>query len=217
MLAAGEGTSGLGVHLLNFGINGVKIIGLANGTHNVTSSDQCRLNCPPGQEGRIVEYTYTGFASMLSLAKPRVAVVQVGINDVWFPGGTGPTRAVANAQEYATVLQTEFVQPAARLGVKLVLASVTTIGELKAGTNSYDTTLDSFQAAAKQAAAEASIPFVDLRRAYTEFETLVNVSSRHQSTWPHAGILTYDGVHPATDGDKMLVEQHAGGLLAALA
>jgi hypothetical protein len=87
--------------------------------------------------------------------------------------------------------------------MQLVLASVTTIGELKAGTNSYDATLNSFQAAAKQVADEASIPFVDLRRAYTEFETLVNVSSRYQSTWPHAGILTYDDVHPATDGDKM--------------
>ena len=115
------------------------------------------------------------------------------------------------------MLLTEFVRPAAKLGVKLVLASVTTIGELRAGSNDYDATLDSFQAAAKQVAAEASVPFVDLRKAYTEFEELVNSSARHQSTWPYTGILTYDGVHPATDGDKMLVDQHAGGLLAALA
>ena len=55
ILAAGEGTSGLGVRLVNYGINGVKTIGLANGTHNVTGSDQCRLDCPPGQQGRIVQ------------------------------------------------------------------------------------------------------------------------------------------------------------------
>ena len=65
-----------------YGINGVKAIGLANGTHSVTSSDQCRLDCPPGQHGQMEKYTYTGFANMLALTKPRVAVVQVGINDV---------------------------------------------------------------------------------------------------------------------------------------
>ena len=38
-LAQGVGTKDLGVTLTNFGINGVKTLGLANGTINVTSSD----------------------------------------------------------------------------------------------------------------------------------------------------------------------------------
>ncbi len=210
-LAQGAGTQHLGVTLTNFGVNGVKTLGLANGTINVTSSDYIN--------GTLVKYVYRGFAHMLAAAepKPRVAVVQVGINDVWFPGGTGPTRAVADAKEYASVLYSQFVQPAAQLGIKLVLASVTVIGEKKPGTNPLDKTLDSFQAAMRQVASEASVPFVDLRAAYIAYETRVNAtSSRHQSTWPHAGILTYDGVHPTEDGDKMLVAQHAAGILKAL-
>jgi lysophospholipase L1-like esterase len=212
-LASGPGTADLGVQLLNFGVNGIKTIGLANGTINVTSSDYI--------DGRFVKYVYRGFANMLAAAdpKPRVAVVQVGINDVWFPGGTGADRAVADAEQYASVLYAQFVRPAAAQGVKLVLASVTVIGEKQAGTNANDKTLDAFQAAMHRVATEGGVPFTDLRAAYTAYESKANGTSqqRHQSTWPHAGILTYDGVHPSEDGDKMLVNQHAGGILAALA
>jgi lysophospholipase L1-like esterase len=233
-LAQGTGTKDLGVTLTNFGINGVKTLGLANGTINVTSSDYINgklvkyvglatYGDPSGLHKVDVSlshrYVYRGFANMLAAAqpKPRVVIVQIGINDVWFPGGTGPTRAVANAKEYASVLYSQFVQPAAKLGVKLVLASVTVIGEKRAGTNPLDKTLDSFRDGMRQVASEADIPFTDLRAAYTAYEIRVNATtSRHQSTWPHAGILTYDGVHPSEDGDKMLVAQHAAGILKAL-
>ena len=39
MHGAGEGTKDLNVTLTNFGVNGIKTLGLANGTVNVTSSD----------------------------------------------------------------------------------------------------------------------------------------------------------------------------------
>ena len=78
--------------------------------------------------------------------------------------------------------------------------------------------MDAFQAAMRQVAQEGNIPFTDLRTAYQKFEALANASTtRHQGyAWPHAGILTYDGVHPSHDGDEMLVAQHAGGILKAL-
>ncbi len=80
----------------------------------------------------------------------------------------------------------------------LVIASVSTIGEAPDGANPDDAQLDAFSAAQKQVADDLDVPFVPLRDVDEAYETANNCLSLH------AGLLTYDGVHPSARGGANL-------------
>ncbi len=190
-LAASPSTKALNVTLVNEGVNGG------------TTSDLVLGFSPWG--ALVPNRT---FADVVALLQPTVVAFQIGINDVLQqPCGA----RCSNTSEFARILRTELIDVARAVGAAVYVTSVTVIGEAPPFSSPTDLLLDSFARAAMLVAAEAGVPFVDLRDAYKDYDLSENCMHLHD------GLLTYDGVHPTSpDGATMLANAHAGGILAAL-
>lgn len=137
--------------------------------------------------------------------------MQIGINDVWQAGPACGARC-SNASAFPALFEAGIAAPVAARKAQLVIASVSTIGELRDGGNALDAELDAFAAMQAALAARLGVPFVALRAADEAYEAANNCLGLAH------GLLTYDGVHPLSPrGAVNLANLHAGGLLAAMA
>ena len=198
-LAASPHTSGVAVRILNQGVNGG------------TLSDLIAGYSPWGHLNPSRAQTNITFAQTLDADRPDYVVVQIGINDVWQAGAACGARC-SNVTAFPGLFGAGIAGPVAARGAQLVVASVSTIGELRDGGNALDAELDAFAAMQASLAARLRVPFVALRAADEAYEAANNCVGL-----PH-GLLTYDGVHPLSPrGAVNLANLHAGGLLAAMA
>jgi lysophospholipase L1-like esterase len=199
-LAASPHTAGVAVRILNQGVNGGTLADLIAG------------HSPWGHLNPSRPQTNITFAQTLAADLPDYVVVQIGINDVWQAGAACGARC-SNVSAFPALFEAGIAAPvAAARGAQLVIASVSTIGELRDGGNALDAELDAFAAMQAALAARLGVPFVALRAADEAYEAANNCLGL-----PH-GLLTYDGVHPTSPrGALNLANLHAGGLLAAMA
>ena len=148
------------------------------------------------------------FARVVDMLKADVVAIQIGINDILqLPCGA----RCSNVSAFMAVLRTQLIDVALATGAAVYVASVSVIGESPPFDSETDGELDAFARAAALVAAEAGVPFVDLRDAYKQYDLAENCMLLHE------GLLTYDGVHPTQpDGATLLANAHAGGIIAAL-
>ena len=134
---------------------------------------------------------------------PTMAVVYIGINDVWhfaIPGHTGTPTDL-----YESGLRSIVARLLAS-GEIVILCTPSVIGEKRDGTNPQDNMLNEYSEISRAVAEAAGISVCDLRR---EFTTYLNV---HNDGDTSSGVLTVDGVHLNDAGNRLV----AGAVLRAL-
>lgn len=138
--------------------------------------------------------------------RPTLVFICIGVNDVWHSQrdeGTPIARYEAGLRNIIKQLHD--------LGVFVVLATPAVIGEKTNGSNPLDAMLEPFVAVSRRIAAETGATLCDLRRAFLEHLRRANREQHEQ------GILTEDGVHLTPAGNRLLAEQAAESIAAALA
>ncbi|MEI7900769.1 MAG: family 20 glycosylhydrolase [bacterium] len=194
-LDAGAGTSGRNIDCINRGINGGGVLSVRDG--------EATLNGYGGTQP-------IPFAQALAADQPGVAVVFIGINDVWWRNTSTNTFAGA-LRDLAATAQTS--------GVRLVLATLTVHYERPDGSNTDDPAIEVFAQLTRQAAADTGATLVDLRRVYIAYLQNNNwqLNLDGSLTYADSGILTYDGVHPTSTGNDLLADFIAQGIYDSLA
>src|SRR5262249_47326173 len=123
--------------------------------------------------------------------KPTIVFIQIGVNDAG--AGVTPKQFKAQLEELIDRLQ--------KGGAKVILCSLTSLGEKHDGTNRIDDKLDALADVARTVAKEQKIPLNDLRKAF------VNYWKEHNTDNKPSGILTYDGNHFNDTDMKFVAEQ----------
>jgi len=194
-LKSGEGAKGRAVKLVNRGINGGGVLQIRDGSTN---------SAYPGSSAQ------KPFAAVIAAEKADVAVVFIGINDVWW-------RKTEPAVFEQALHELHAAAKANR--TRLVLATLTVRGELPDGKNSDDAKIEQFAEITRKVAATTGATLVDLRRAYVAYLQNHNAELRVDGTlyFVPAGVLTYDGVHPSDRGNELLANLISDGIVRALA
>jgi lysophospholipase L1-like esterase len=142
-----------------------------------------------GVEGDTVSSLYRRLDKDVLSEGADVAVVLIGINDVLEGNETD-----AFEDDYQAV-----IKKLASVGIKVVLCTLTIVGEDETGENSYDEVLDTFSAVIRNLALANELPVVDLRNAFLNHNRTYN--------YTEAGdLLTYDHVHLTKEGDKLVAK-----------
>jgi len=184
-------TKDLNVKLIKRGINGGKSTNLRDGCVNL-------YRC-----------TQDPFAKVIAADGASVAVIYIGINDVWH-GKKGTT-----PEDFEACLK-QLVAQARAAKVVPVLATLTTIGEKPDGTNKLDAKLDAYAEITRRVAARTDTTMVDLRRAFIA-HLKANNTKGADGQYKTKGVLTYDGVHMLPAGNNLLADQLSRGIVKALA
>ncbi|MBI1904264.1 MAG: G-D-S-L family lipolytic protein [Planctomycetia bacterium] len=123
--------------------------------------------------------------------KPSIVFIQIGVNDA--ARGVTPKEFKAQLEELIGRLQ--------KGGAKVVLCSLTSLGEKHDGTNRIDDKLDALADVARTVAKEQKIPLNDLRKAFVAYW------KEHNQENKASGLLTYDGNHFNDVGHQFVAEQ----------
>jgi lysophospholipase L1-like esterase len=186
------------MRLINRGINGGGILAVRDGT------DTGAYVSPQNQNGN-----QAGFAEVLKHDRATIAVMIIGINDVWWRD-TAP-------ETYAAALR-DIAAAAKQQGTQLILVTLTGIGEKPDGTNPYDTACDQFAELVREVARECEVPLVDLRRVFRAYQQNHNARLRLDGrVVPRSEfLLTYDGVHLTAVGNELVANHLASAIVAVL-
>ncbi|MCY2932458.1 MAG: GDSL-type esterase/lipase family protein [Planctomycetota bacterium] len=193
-LGSGAGTKNLGVQCINRGDNGGGVLQILNGE--------------PGTTTGFGDTAPLAFSAAIAADHSDVAVVFIGINDVWWRGTSAAT--------FQNAL-TQIVNLGHAANCKVVLATLTVHNELPDGTNPDDVKIEQFAQITRDVASSAGATLVDLRAAYIAYEKNNNYtlhldgSLSYQST----GVLTYDGIHPTDTGNLLLADLISQGIYNA--
>jgi lysophospholipase L1-like esterase len=190
----GAGTAGKGIVTVNHGDDGAGVLQVLNGEATTN-----------GFGGTVPR----PFATTIATDHPDIAVVSIGVNDVWWRGTPADT--------FQQTLQTIVFQ-GKTAGVTMVLATLAVNGEKPDGTNPNDATYDQFAQITRDVASSTATTLVDLRKAFIYYEMNNNqyVIQRSGSGYQSSGILTYDGVHPTTLGNSLLSDMISEGIYQSL-
>ena len=194
-IGTGAGTQGKTITLVNRGING----GTAANIRDGASSG--------GYPGSVAQ---ASFSSLLTSDQATIAVVFIGINDIWWAGTT--------AADYEQTLR-DMAASAAAKGVKLIFATPAAHNESPVGADSLDPAIDQFANIVYAVASDTGASFVDLRTAFVSYWKNNNYQLRLDGTivpLQSYGILTYDGVHPTTLGNQLIANLMATGILTSI-
>ncbi len=197
-IAQGESTKGRKINLINRGINGGGVLSIRDG------SEKAAYVSPQNQDG-----PQAPFAQVIAKDKADVAVVLIGINDVWWRN-TSP-------EDFEKAMH-DLVEAAKKNKTRLILATLTSIGEMPDGTNPKDKACDQFAQLTRKVAEETGATLVDLRTVFKAYLQNHNARLRVDGSlvMRNAGVLTYDGVHPSDAGNDLIADHLAAGIVQAL-
>jgi N-acetyl-beta-hexosaminidase/lysophospholipase L1-like esterase len=190
----GEGTKDKTIAVINRGINGGGVLQVRDGSKEAAF---------PGSSAQ------KPFAELLASDKADVAVVLIGVNDVWWRKTT--------PEDFEAALR-NIAQAAKAAKVRLVISTLTIQGEVPDNKNPNDAKLDQYAGLTETVAKEFGVPFVNARDVYKAYLLNNNAELRVDGSLyiKTTGILTYDGVHPNGNGVNLLTQLISDGLLRVL-
>jgi lysophospholipase L1-like esterase len=190
-LNAGEGSKGLGVKLINHGVNGGGVLTLRDGdTGNAhVGGTQPRPS-----------------AENLATDKPDVAVIYIGINDIWWR----KTSPVDFVKALTDLVKTAKVVP--------VLATLSAWGDCPTAKNANNAKADEYAELTRKVAADTGATLVALRKGFMACLMNENRELRLNGSLRFAdkGVLTGDGVHANGRGNELLADLICQGIFDAL-
>ncbi len=158
-IKTGEGTKRSRVKLVNRGINGGGALQVHDGATN---------RAYPGSSAQ------KPFAEVIAIDKADLAVVFIGINDVWWRK-TAP-EAFENALR-------DLVTSAKANHTRLVLATLTVRGELPDGRNSDDPKIDQYAELTRKVARGTGTTLVDLRKVCVAYWSMTIIPPHRLDSW----------------------------------
>jgi lysophospholipase L1-like esterase len=125
-----------------------------------------------------------------------IVVIFIGINDIWhkLTGGGTPVR------EFEAIYEA-LIKRIISAEIKVVLCTPTVIGEKRQYQNQQDEDLEIYSEIVRSLALKFSLPLVDLRKAFLNFNLLNNTESHE------FGILTFDKVHLNDNGNQVVAKE----------
>ncbi|MDA1014137.1 MAG: GDSL-type esterase/lipase family protein [Planctomycetota bacterium] len=193
-LKIGVGTKGLSVKLFNHGINGGGVLSVRDGSEKAAYVDSKNTN---GKQAP--------FADVIKSDRTNVAVVFIGINDVWWRK-TSPA-------DFEKALR-DIVAAAKAHQTKLVLATLSVYQEKPDGSNPMDAKCDQYAEITRKVARSTATTLVDLRRVFLAYLRNHNAQLRIDGSmvFSNTGVLTYDGVHPNAIGNALIADLISQGI-----
>lgn len=189
-IAAGAGTKALGIRVMNHGVNGAGVQTIRDG--------QDSKNHAGGTKPE-------PFAKTLAADKSTVAVIFIGVNDVWWKKST--------PEAYGKMLR-ELVDQAKANKTLPVLA---TLALLKDSPIQPNPLCDDYAEVMRGVARETGTVLVDLRKAFLACLANEAITVYPGGRWTcDDKLLNHDGVHTTGRGDALLTNLIAQGILEAL-
>ena len=190
-IAAGAGTKALGIRVMNHGVNGAGVQTIRDG--------QDSKNHAGGTKPE-------PFAQTLAADKSAVAVIFIGVNDVWWKKST--------PEQYGKMLR-ELVDQAKANKTIPVLA---TLALLKDSPIKPNPQCDVYAEVMRGVARETGTALVDLRKAFMACLSNEAITVYPGGRWTcDDKWLNHDGVHTTGRGDSLLANLIAQGIFEALA
>ncbi len=186
-------TKDLGITLYNHGINGGGALQILDGSPKAAYHNKLHGGAQ------------APFAQMIDEDKTDIAVLFIGINDVWWRKTT--------PEDFRKQL-TAIAEAARKHGTKLVVATMAVHGELPNGENKDDAKIEKYVQITRDVAKAAGAPLVDLRKAYIAYNRNFNGELQLDGSIlsKPKGFLTYDGVHPTARGNELLANLISRGI-----
>jgi lysophospholipase L1-like esterase len=125
---------------------------------------------------------------------PSITVVYIGINDVWGKQKTGTGLDIERYEKFYR----NIIMKLLSANSKIVLCTISVIGENKFQTNAQDNDLNAYSEVVKKLAKEYSVTLCDLREAFVNYIDQNNYENVAE------GLLTTDGVHLNEEGNKLV-------------
>lgn len=128
--------------------------------------------------------------------KPTIAVIQIGVNDVWFRKANTGTDFNTFVKFYAAM-----IDKIEKSGIKPVLCSPTLVGEdLDTSKSKLNAYLEYYSEWIKGYSNMHGYTFIDLNKGFVDYE------SQNNHDHSNHGILTIDGVHPTGKGHVLIAD-----------
>ena len=150
-----------------------------------------------GVSGNKIYDLYLRLESDVIAKKPDVAVIFIGVNDIWHKGLLGTGTDFDKFGKFYSALADKLT--AAK--VKVVLCTPAVIGERSDFSNQFDGDLNLYSHWIRDFAAKNAFPLVDLRKAFLEYNLANNRSNAA------SGILTTDKVHLNKQGNELVADE----------
>lgn len=149
-----------------------------------------------GIGGNKVYDLYLRMDSDVLAKSPDIVVIYVGVNDVWHKSTSGTGTDADKFEKFYRAI----IQRAQAAHAKVILVTPATIGEKKNYVNQQDGDLNKYSDIIKNIGSSLTIPVVDLRTLFENYE------QEHNTADVDRGVLTVDGVHLNDAGNKLVAE-----------
>lgn len=129
--------------------------------------------------------------------KPGLVFIYVGINDVWHKKSHGTGTDLNKFERFYD----KIIDKIQAAGAQVIICTPTVVGERKGYLNELDGDLNRYAEAIRQIADRKKVELIDLRK------EIIDYINAHSPEDKSAGILTTDGVHMNSEGNRFLAEQ----------
>ncbi|HEY2720307.1 MAG TPA: GDSL-type esterase/lipase family protein, partial [Chitinophagaceae bacterium] len=132
------------------------------------------------------------------LAKnPDIVVIYIGVNDVWHKVSSGTGTDADKFERFYDAI----IKKLKEKNIRVILCTPAVIGEKTDFTNQQDGDLNRYADIIRHIAREYSLPLVDLRMKFLEYNKQHNPDNKEQ------GILTRDRVHLNAAGNQLVADE----------
>jgi isoamyl acetate esterase len=128
---------------------------------------------------------------------PDVAIIFVGVNDVWHKRSYGTGTDADKFEKFYTALIKKFQAK----NIKVLLCTPAAIGERTDFSNELDGDLNHYSNIIRGLANKNNLPLIDLRKAFLDYNLKFNTENKE------SGILTSDRVHLNEKGNQFVAEE----------
>jgi len=130
-------------------------------------------------------------------ANPDIVVIYIGVNDVWHKQSYGTGTDPDKFEKFYLAI----IKKLKEKNIQVILCTPAVVGEKTDFSNQLDGDLNSYSTIIRKIAAAQTLPIVDLRKAFLEYNVLNNPDNKE------SGILTTDRVHLNEKGNKLVAEK----------
>lgn len=129
--------------------------------------------------------------------QPDIVVIYVGVNDVWHKSSSGTGTDYNKFGRFYEAV----VAKLQAAGIKVIICTPAVIGERTDHSNPQDGDLNFYSQWIRNFAAKKSIPLVDLRSLFIQYNLANNPENKE------SGILTRDRVHLTPAGNNLVAKE----------
>ena len=150
-----------------------------------------------GIGGNKVYDLYLRMDSDVLAKSPDIVVIYIGVNDVWHKVSYGTGTDPDKFERFYNAI----IRRLRDKKISVILCTPAVIGEKTDFTNQQDGDLNKYSAIIRELAKQNSLPLVDLRQKFIEYNKQNNSENKEQ------GILTRDRVHLNAKGNQLVADE----------